>query len=67
MGILALYSLAFLSPTFYFFFAWMFQWEHYGDLQNAAVPLTLSIGLIGTLFGIVSLNSPRFEGHAVIY
>jgi hypothetical protein len=60
---LVMYSVVFLVPSFYFLFAWLFQWSHYGDLQNASVPLSVSIGLLGTFWGIISLTSPSFDGE----
>lgn len=63
---LVLYSFIFLVPSFYFFFAWLFQWGHSGDLQNASVPFTVAFGSLGTFWVIISLKSPRFEGHLKI-
>jgi hypothetical protein len=63
----AAYSFAFLSPSIYFFFAWLFQWGHAGDLQNAAVPVTLSLGCLTFFWGIVLMTSPRFEGKQKAY
>jgi hypothetical protein len=63
---LVIYSVIFMMPSFYFLFAWLFQWSHYGDLQNASVPVSLSFGLLGTFWGIISLNSPRFYGETSI-
>lgn len=54
------YSFVFLLPSVYFFFAWLFQWRHHNDLQNASVPITLSIGFLGTFWGSIFLTSPRF-------
>ncbi|KAJ5372606.1 hypothetical protein N7517_004612 [Penicillium concentricum] len=54
-------GLAFLSPSVYFFFAWLFQWGHAGDLQNAAIPITLSLAPLATFWGFVLSTSPRFD------
>jgi len=58
---LALYSLAFLSPSVYFFFAWLFQWGHVGGLQGASIPITLSLAPLATFWGFVLSTSPRFD------
>ncbi|OQE38672.1 hypothetical protein PENCOP_c008G01386 [Penicillium coprophilum] len=58
---LALYSLTFLVPSVYFFFAWLFQWGHAGDLQNASIPITLSLAPLVTFWGFVLSTSPRFD------
>src|SRR5699024_10308744 len=54
-------SFVFLLPSFYLFFAWLFQWHHHNDLQNASVPITLSIGFLGTFWGSIFLMSPRSD------
>lgn len=56
------YSLLFSLPSIYFFFAWLFQWGHSGDLQSAAVPLSISLACLTFFWGIVLMTSPRFEG-----
>ena len=59
---LAIYSLAFLSPSVYFFFAWLFQWGHGGDLQNASIPIALSLAPLATFWGFVLSTLPtRFD------
>lgn len=56
-----LYSLVFLSLSVYFFFAWLFL--RYPDgLQNASVPITLSLAALGTFSASVLMTSPRFSG-----
>ncbi|KAJ6094202.1 hypothetical protein N7467_003047 [Penicillium canescens] len=57
----ALWSL-FLLPSIYFFFAWLFQWGHAGDLQNASVPIILLLGPLLTFWGNVLGNPTRVEG-----
>ncbi|KAK6430410.1 hypothetical protein LTR95_013433 [Oleoguttula sp. CCFEE 5521] len=42
--VLAYASLA-NTPGLLFFFLWLFQWGHASDLQNAAIPLTISMCL----------------------
>lgn len=54
---LVIYSLAFLSPSVYFFFAWLFEWGHGGDLQNASVPIALSLAPLATFWGFVLSTS----------
>lgn len=61
IAMLVLYSVFFLIPSLYFFFAWLFSWGHHGDLQNAAIPLSVSIGLLGIFWGCIILNSPSYE------
>ncbi|KAF2189112.1 hypothetical protein K469DRAFT_702842, partial [Zopfia rhizophila CBS 207.26] len=58
----ALYSLVFLLPSVYFFFAWLFQWGHSGDLQNASVLIAMSLSCLAIFWGVVLMTSPRFEG-----
>ncbi|KAJ5210767.1 hypothetical protein N7491_010578 [Penicillium cf. griseofulvum] len=58
---LAIYSLIFLSPSVYFFFAWLFQWGHAGDLQGASIPIMLSLAPLVTFWGFVLSTSPRFD------
>jgi hypothetical protein len=41
----AIYALLCNLPGVIFFFLWLFQWQHASDLQNASVPLTLSLSL----------------------
>ncbi|KAJ5159796.1 uncharacterized protein N7482_006800 [Penicillium canariense] len=57
---LVLYSFVSLIPSLYFFFAWLFQWGHHGDLQNASVPLSISAGIFGTFWGCIISSSPSF-------
>lgn len=46
------------SPGLIFFFLWLFKWGHAADLQNAVVPVTLSMTLtvcfLGWVFGIAT-------------
>jgi hypothetical protein len=49
---LVIYSFAYLSPSVYFFFAWLFQWGHIGDLQNASIPIALSLAPPCDILGI---------------
>jgi hypothetical protein len=41
----AIYAFLCNLPGVIFFFLWLFQWQHASDLQNASVPLTLSLSL----------------------
>jgi hypothetical protein len=41
----AIYACLCNLPGVIFFFLWLFQWQHTSDLQNASVPLTLSLSL----------------------
>ena len=41
----AVYAFLCNMPGLVFFFLWLFQWQHGSDLQNASVPLTLSLSL----------------------
>jgi hypothetical protein len=41
----AIYACLCNLPGVIFFFLWLFQWQHVSDLQNASVPLTLSLSL----------------------
>jgi hypothetical protein len=63
---MALWSFFLLLPSVYFFFAWLFQWGHASDLQNASVPMILLLGPLGTFWGNVLRNIPRSEGKQKI-
>ncbi|KAK5677670.1 hypothetical protein LTS10_009553 [Elasticomyces elasticus] len=39
------YFLLTLLPSIVFFFMWLFRWSHVNDLQNASVPITMTLGL----------------------
>ncbi|KAK5744053.1 hypothetical protein LTR17_002391 [Elasticomyces elasticus] len=39
------YFLLTLIPSSVFFFMWLFRWSHVNDLQNASVPITVTLGL----------------------
>jgi hypothetical protein len=54
-----LYNLFCAIPLFWFFFMWMFKWGHRGDLQDAAVPLSLMTGML-SIFWSTFLGSLRF-------
>ncbi|KAJ5765679.1 kinesin [Penicillium odoratum] len=57
---LVFYSFLFMTPSIYFFFAWLFQWGHHGDLQNASVLPTLSLMLV-PFWGYIIFSSPGFD------
>ena len=53
-----IYVLICASPnivTSWFFFSWLFAWGHDGDLQNAAVPISLSMSLFAMLLASMRL------------
>jgi hypothetical protein len=56
-----LWSFFLLLPSTYFFFAWLFQWGHASDLQNASVPIILLLGPLVTFWGNVLGNPSRDE------
>jgi hypothetical protein len=64
---LLLWSFASLVPSFYFFFAWLFEWGHHGDLQNASVPLSISMGLFTTFWLCITVSAPSFESRRKIH
>ncbi|KAK4910351.1 hypothetical protein LTR49_020958 [Elasticomyces elasticus] len=39
------YFLLTLVPSLVFFFMWLFRWSHVNDLQNASVPITVTLAL----------------------
>jgi hypothetical protein len=51
----AIYHILILAPPLIFWFLWLFQWGHSGDLQNAAVPFLSALGLV-SLFWFPLLN-----------
>ncbi|KAF2164064.1 hypothetical protein M409DRAFT_56787 [Zasmidium cellare ATCC 36951] len=51
------YGLLCNIPAIIFFFLWLFRWGHGADLQNASVPLTMSISL--SLFFLAMLREER--------
>jgi hypothetical protein len=57
-----LWSLFLLLPSFYFFFAWLFQWGRATDLQNASIPLILLLGPLCTFWGNILKNIGGVEG-----
>lgn len=42
-----------LVPTIWFMFMWLFCWGHEGDLQNATVPVTISIATLSMVWAVV--------------
>ncbi|KAG8158120.1 hypothetical protein KVR01_011881 [Diaporthe batatas] len=48
-----LYMLLSLMPTVWFMFMWMFSWGHEGDLQNATVPVTISLATLSMIWIVV--------------
>lgn len=55
------YSFALLSPFIFFFFAWIFAWDHPGDLQNGSVPLILCLAVLGMFWGSLCLPTNPYE------
>lgn len=47
------YMLLSLMPTIWFLFMWLFVWGHEGDLQNATVPVTISIATLSMVWIVV--------------
>lgn len=47
------YMLLSLTPTSCFMFMWLFSWGHEGDLQNATVPVTISIATLSMVWAVV--------------
>lgn len=47
------YMLLSLMPTIWFMFMWMFSWGHEGDLQNATVPVTISLATLSMVWIVV--------------
>lgn len=56
------YCCVFLSPCIGFFFAWLFAWGQFGDLQNASVPFSISVPLFAMLLTWIVLPSSRNGG-----
>lgn len=46
-----------LMPTIWFMFMWLFSWGHEGDLQNATVPVTISIATLSMVWIVVYSGS----------
>jgi hypothetical protein len=46
----AVYHLIVLLPSFIFWFLWLFDWGHSGDLQNGSVLFLCSLGLMSTFW-----------------
>lgn len=53
----SIYMLISLIPSIWFAFAWLFGWGHAGDLQDATVPLTLTVAMLGMLWTVVYSGS----------
>jgi hypothetical protein len=46
----AVYHLIVLLPSIIFWFLWLFDWGHSGDLQNGSVLFLCSLGLMSTVW-----------------
>lgn len=53
---LLIYNCICASPCLVFFFMWLFSWGHHGDLQNAAVPLSLMLVGLSIFWSILFAN-----------
>jgi hypothetical protein len=60
--VVIVYNVVCLIPFLTFFFLWLFRWGHSGDLQNASVPIFISISMI-SVFWSVFLASLQFASH----
>ncbi|KAK5713665.1 hypothetical protein LTR15_011365 [Elasticomyces elasticus] len=47
------YFIMTLVPSIVFFFMWLFQWNHVNDLQNASVPLTMTLRLLAVFAAVL--------------
>lgn len=46
-----------VSPAIWFVFAWLFAWGNRGDLQDATVPMTLTLAVLSMLWAVVYSGS----------
>jgi hypothetical protein len=60
---LLLYNFACASPCIIFFFMWLFQWGHSGDLQNASVPLSIMVASLSVFWSIYFANLEFKQGN----
>lgn len=51
------YMVLSLLPSLVFAFEWLFGWKHFGDLQNATVPLTFTFTFWGIIWAVVYSES----------
>lgn len=51
------YMLLSLVPTIWFMFMWLFSWGHERDMQNATVPVTVSIATLSLVWAVVYSGS----------
>jgi hypothetical protein len=51
------YNLLFLLPMLVFFFLWLFGLKHDSDLQTAAVPFSMLVGLLAIFWSVFLMNS----------
>lgn len=56
-----LYVLLSLVPPLWFFFGWVFELGHVNDLQNAMVPITMSLTVLSTLWTVVYMRDEDKE------
>ncbi|KAF2111394.1 hypothetical protein BDV96DRAFT_602996 [Lophiotrema nucula] len=59
IGVVAYVLVCLLMPALWFFFMWLFGWNHRADLQGASILLSLTLGAL-SLFMSVLLSSMRF-------
>ena len=55
---ISVYNVVCLMPCVAFFFFWLFGLRHVGDLQNAAVPVGISLSGLTMFWGFIILGSP---------
>lgn len=46
-----------MAPAFWFIFAWLFAWGDRGDLQDATVPMTLTLAVLSILWAVIYSGS----------
>jgi hypothetical protein len=53
------YNLLCMAPTMAFFFAWLFDWKHPDDLQDASIPFFVMLALLSLFWSLFigGLNS----------
>ena len=59
LGVVVYILICLFMPAFWFFFMWLFGWNHRADLQGASIPLSLTLGAL-SIFMSVLLSSLRF-------
>jgi hypothetical protein len=57
----AIYNILCILPCVVFFFTWLFGWGHSGDLQNASIPIGITLTALNIFWGFLFLVSPAFQ------